>query len=99
MQWPGPHKGLYQPLNAKDSCGFGLIAHLHGKRSHRLVVTACTALNRMTHRGAVAVDGKTGDGCGVLMALPKSFFRTIASEKGWWLSEQFRGRHGVPGPG
>jgi glutamate synthase (NADPH/NADH) large chain len=62
---------------------------MHGKRSHRLVSTACTALNRMTHRGAIAVDGKTGDGCGVLMALPKSFFRAIASERGWWLSDNF----------
>lgn len=89
MQWPGPDKGLYQPQNAKDSCGFGLIAHMQGKRSHRLVDTACTALSRMTHRGAIAVDGKTGDGCGVLMALPRSFFRSIAKQRGWWLSENF----------
>ncbi|KAA9131430.1 glutamate synthase large subunit [Marinihelvus fidelis] len=89
MQWPGEHKGLYQPLNAKDSCGFGLIAHIHGEASHRLVETACKALDRMTHRGAVAVDGKTGDGCGVLMALPRAFFREVAKEDGIWLGENF----------
>ena len=73
--------GLYKPENAKESCGFGLIAHQHGKPSHELVSTACTALTRMTHRGAVAVDGKTGDGCGVLMQFPESFFRQIAEDE------------------
>jgi len=63
-------KGLYRPDQAKDSCGFGLIAHQHGEASHELVSTACAALTRMTHRGAIAVDGKTGDGCGVLMQFP-----------------------------
>ncbi len=89
MKWPGRNRGLYQPDNMHDSCGFGLIAHIHGKRSHRLVKTATTALDRMTHRGAIAVDGKTGDGCGVLLALPKSFFRTVAEESGIWLGERF----------
>ena len=89
MQWPGDHRGLYQPQNAKDSCGFGLIAHIHGQASHRLVATACTALDRMTHRGAIAVDGKTGDGCGVLMAMPRSFFRAVAEEARIWLGERF----------
>jgi glutamate synthase (NADPH/NADH) large chain len=89
MQWPGQKPGLYQPDNAKDSCGFGLIAHIRGEPSHRLVATACTALDRMTHRGAIAVDGKTGDGCGVLMALPTAFFRAVAREQGIWLGERF----------
>jgi len=80
---------MYQPDNAKDSCGFGLIAHIHGEASHRLVETACTALNRMTHRGAIAVDGKSGDGCGILMAFPWSFFRHIAKQEGFWLDQNF----------
>jgi glutamate synthase (NADPH/NADH) large chain len=89
MKWPGNHKGLYQPANAKDSCGFGLIAHIQGMASHHLVATACTALDRMTHRGAVAVDGKTGDGCGILMAFPRSFFHAVAEDEGFWLDEHF----------
>ena len=82
-------KGLYQPEHAKDSCGFGLIAHQHGKASHELISTACKALARMTHRGAVAVDGKTGDGCGVLMRFPKSFFKKVAKEEGMRLGRVF----------
>jgi glutamate synthase (NADPH/NADH) large chain len=84
------HKmGLYRPERAKDSCGFGLIAHQHGKNSHELVSTACKALARMTHRGAIAVDGKTGDGCGVLMRFPKSFFKKVAKEEGMMLGRVF----------
>ena len=75
-------KSLYRPEQAKESCGFGLIAHQYGEPSHELVTTACKALDRMTHRGAVAADGKTGDGCGILMQFPDSFFRAIAAEEG-----------------
>jgi len=82
-------KGLYLPENAKESCGFGMIAHKHGEASHELLATACHALTRMTHRGAVAVDGKTGDGCGVLMKFPSSFFRQVAEQEGLWLGRQF----------
>ena len=82
-------KGLYRPEQAKDSCGFGLIAHQHGEASHELVSTACTALTRMTHRGAIAVDGKTGDGCGVLMQFPDSFFRQVAEEDDMRLGRVF----------
>jgi len=89
MELPGHIKGLYRPEAAKESCGFGLIAHQQGKASHELVKTACTALTRMTHRGAVAVDGKTGDGCGVLMQFPESFFRQVAADEGMWLAERF----------
>jgi len=82
-------KGLYRPEQAKESCGFGLIAHQYGEASHELVNTACTALTRMTHRGAVAADGKTGDGCGVLMQFPESFFRDIAEDEGIRLGRFF----------
>ena len=81
--------GLYKPEQAKESCGFGLIAHQHGEASHELVSTACKALTRMTHRGAVAVDGKTGDGCGVLMQFPESFFRQVAEDDGIRLGRVF----------
>jgi glutamate synthase (NADPH/NADH) large chain len=85
-----PYKnGLYRPEDAKESCGFGLIAHLRGETSHELVSTACHALTRMTHRGAISADGKTGDGCGVLMAFPRSFFRDVAEEEGMWLDRLF----------
>lgn len=65
-----PAQGLYQPDEFKDNCGFGLIAHMQGEASHHLVETAIHSLSCMTHRGGIAADGKTGDGCGLLLAMP-----------------------------
>ena len=58
--------GLYQPHQFKDNCGFGLIAQMEGKQSYDLLKTAIESLTSMTHRGGIAADGKTGDGCGLL---------------------------------
>jgi glutamate synthase (NADPH) large chain len=75
-------QGLYRPSFERDSCGFGLIASLAGRDSHWLVATAMAALGRLTHRGAVAADGKTGDGCGILLSAPEAFLRQVAAEAG-----------------
>lgn len=72
--------GLYHPGEFKDNCGFGLIAHMEGQRSHELLKTAIESLTCMTHRGGIAADGKTGDGCGLLMQKPDSFLRAVAQE-------------------
>ena len=58
----------------KDNCGFGLIADINGKKSHNIIVKSINALESMTHRGAIGADGKTGDGCGILVDLDKEFF-------------------------
>jgi glutamate synthase (NADPH/NADH) large chain len=75
-------RSLFDPANEKDSCGFGLIASLDDQPSHWLVRTAIASLNRLTHRGAVAADGKTGDGCGVLLKKPERFLRAVAQDAG-----------------
>ncbi|MDN3653363.1 glutamate synthase large subunit [Thalassotalea ponticola] len=80
---------LYDHQLQKDNCGFGLIAHQQGEPSHKLIKTAIAALDRMQHRGGIAADGKTGDGCGLLMQKPDSFFRHIAQDNGWHLSAKY----------
>ncbi|MCC4264858.1 glutamate synthase large subunit [Oceanimonas baumannii] len=80
---------LYDPTLEKDNCGFGLIAHTEGETSHKLVRLAISALDRMQHRGGIAADGKTGDGCGLLMQKPDSFFRAVAEDKGWSLGRKY----------
>ncbi len=73
---------LYRAHFDRDSCGFGLIANMDDRPSHWLVQTAIGALRRLTHRGAVAADGKTGDGCGLLLGKPDEFLRHVAAEAG-----------------
>jgi glutamate synthase (NADPH/NADH) large chain len=72
--------GLYRPDEFKDNCGFGLIAHMQGEASHHLLQTAIEALTCMTHRGGINADGKTGDGCGLLIQKPDAFLRAVAQQ-------------------
>jgi len=72
--------GLYHPSEFRDNCGFGLIAHMDGVQSHDLLRTSIDSLACMQHRGAIGADGLTGDGCGLLLAKPDSFFRAVAQE-------------------
>ena len=72
--------GLYQPGEFRDNCGFGLIAHKSGEASHALLKTAIESLTCMTHRGGIAADGKTGDGCGLLLNKPDAFLRKVARQ-------------------
>jgi glutamate synthase (NADPH/NADH) large chain len=81
--------GLYREEYERDSCGFGLIANLDDQPSHWIVDTAIQALTRLTHRGAIAADGKTGDGCGLLLKKPEPFLRALAREAGLEVEERF----------
>lgn len=82
-------QGLYRPEFEKDNCGFGLIAQMDDKPSHWLIETAIEALGNLTHRGAIGADGKTGDGCGLLMKKPDSFFRAVADELDFTLADHY----------
>src|SRR5476651_705638 len=81
--------GLCRAAYERDSCGFGLIASLDDKASHWVLQTAISSLNRLTHRGAIAADGKTGDGCGLLIKQPTAFLRAAAVESGLTLAPLF----------
>jgi len=72
-----------------DACGVGFIAQLGSSGSHEIVERALTALARLAHRGGVDADGRSGDGAGLLTAIPQAFFRTRAAEVGIDLPEQF----------
>lgn len=73
----------------KDNCGFGLLASIDNIPSHKNLEDAITSLSRMMHRGAIAADGKTGDGSGLLLSLPKSFFNKEAAAHGVELPETY----------
>lgn len=84
--------GFFNPKEFKDNCGFGLIAHMHGDPSHDLLQKAIESLTCMTHRGGIAADGKTGDGCGLLLQMPDDFMRRVALEN---FSEELTEFYGV----
>ena len=86
---PSVTNSLYRPEFERENCGFGLIAQMDGKPSHWLLETAIGALARLTHRGAVAADGKTGDGCGLLLKKPDGFMQIVAKEQGFALKSRY----------
>ncbi|MGB6042015.1 MAG: glutamate synthase-related protein [Pirellulales bacterium] len=71
-------QGLYDPANEHDSCGVGFVAHIKGRRSHQIVLDADEVLRNMDHRGACGCEVNTGDGAGILTALPHEFLRKVA---------------------
>ncbi len=73
----------------KDNCGFGLLASIDNRPSHKNLDDAVTALSRMMHRGAIAADGKTGDGSGLLLSIPRRFFAKEAQKSGITLPELY----------
>ncbi len=88
MATQSPKDSLYSAEFERDSCGFGLIAQMDDVPSHGLVQTAIHALGRMTHRGAIAADGKTGDGCGLLLKIPADYFRAVAEREQFSIGER-----------
>ena len=80
---------LYDRSLEKENCGFGLIANIDGVQSHKVVRNAILGLSRMQHRGAILSDGKTGDGCGLLLQMPESFFRAVAKDENFNLANNF----------
>jgi glutamate synthase (ferredoxin) len=68
---------LTDPFFERDACGTGFLADLHAHASHKLVRDSLTMIGRLSHRGAVSADGKTGDGSGILTQIP---YKLLARE-------------------
>ena len=82
MQYGLPEKhGLYDPANEKDACGVGFVAQIKGVASHQIVKDANRILCNMDHRGARGSETNTGDGAGMLTAVPDKLLRRAAKEE------------------
>ncbi|MEO1180845.1 MAG: hypothetical protein AAFX51_08320, partial [Cyanobacteria bacterium J06636_28] len=57
-------------VEERDACGVGFIADQQGRASHRLVADALHALSCMEHRGGCCADQDSGDGAGIMTAIP-----------------------------
>jgi len=65
-----------------DACGVGFVAQLGSTGSREVVERALEALRRLDHRGGLDADGRSGDGAGLLTAIPDKFVRNCAREAG-----------------
>ena len=73
-------KGLYDPEFENDSCWVGLVANIKGIQSREIMDDAYIINSRMDHRGGCGFEENTGDGAGILLALPHEFFKEEAKK-------------------
>ncbi|MEI8081822.1 MAG: glutamate synthase central domain-containing protein, partial [Actinomycetes bacterium] len=66
----------------KDECGVGFVADANGTGSRTVIELALEALGGLKHRGAVAADGISGDGAGILVPIPREFLVAVGAEAG-----------------
>ncbi len=90
---PTKTPGLYDPALDHDSCGIGFVADIQGRKSHQIIRQGQTVLTNLTHRGAVGADRLAGDGAGMLIQIPDTFFREETAGLGFSLPPA--GRYGV----
>jgi glutamate synthase domain-containing protein 2/glutamate synthase domain-containing protein 1/glutamate synthase domain-containing protein 3 len=74
----------------RDACGIGLVADVEGRASRALLDSALVGLACVRHRSAVAADGVSGDGAGILLPIPQTFFARVAAEAGFPVPPGFR---------
>jgi len=68
------------PTADRDACGIGFVAEVEGGATRRVVDLALDGLAGVSHRGAVAADGLSGDGAGLLVPMPHGFVARVAAE-------------------
>lgn len=75
-------QGLYDNKLEKDSCGVGLVAQLKKHASRQIVLDANEMLVRMSHRGGCGCEENSGDGAGILVGMPHSYYKRVMSGLG-----------------
>ncbi|MEQ1578185.1 MAG: glutamate synthase large subunit, partial [Hyphomicrobium sp.] len=80
-------EGLYDPALERDACGVGFVADMKGRKSHKIVSDALQVLANLEHRGAVGADPLAGDGAGILIQIPHTFFAQECQLAGFSLPE------------
>jgi glutamate synthase (ferredoxin) len=68
-------------VEERDACGVGFVADPKGQASHDLVNKSLSALTCLEHRGGCSADQDSGDGAGLMTAIPWDLLTA-------WLSEQ-----------
>ena len=74
-------RGLYDPRFEHDSCGVGFVCDIKGVARNRIVRAAEHINCCMVHRGGVGYEKNTGDGAGILTALPHKLFTKFSKRQ------------------
>ena len=88
-----PKQCLYDPFYEKDACGVGFVVDIQGRKSHKIVQQALTALDNLRHRGACGCEENTGDGAGILLQIPHEFLKKETKAAGFTLPPEVQSEH------
>ncbi|MFO1476160.1 MAG: glutamate synthase large subunit [Verrucomicrobiota bacterium] len=88
-----PKQGLYDPQFEHDACGVGFVVNIKGRKSHTIVQQALQVLLNLDHRGACGCEANTGDGAGILLQMPHTFFKEVLKKSSFSLPAP--GEYGV----
>ena len=80
--------GLYDPRFEHDNCGIGAVANIKGIKTHKTVDQALHIVENLEHRAGKDVEGKTGDGVGIMLQISHRFFKKAASQAGITLGDE-----------
>ncbi|MBR8838923.1 MAG: glutamate synthase subunit alpha [Stigonema ocellatum SAG 48.90 = DSM 106950] len=69
------YQGQRWLVEERDACGVGFIAHRQNHASYEVVTKALAALTCLEHRGGCSADQDSGDGAGILTAIPWGLFQ------------------------
>ena len=69
-------------VEERDACGVGFLADQKGRASHHLVEQALSALTCLEHRGGCSADQDSGDGAGLMTAMPWELLRQWFAAEG-----------------
>ncbi|NKE35762.1 glutamate synthase large subunit [Natronococcus sp. JC468] len=81
---PQPHTsntdrspGLADPTDERSNCGVGVVMDLDGAGGHDVVADGLDLLVNLEHRGTTGAEQNTGDGAGIMLQTPDSFFADV----------------------
>jgi glutamate synthase (ferredoxin) len=77
-----PYLGQRWLVEERDACGVGFVASIAGDATHKLVQQSLKALSCMEHRGGCSADRDSGDGAGIMTAIPGNLIEDWAKERG-----------------
>ncbi|AGB30401.1 glutamate synthase family protein [Natrinema pellirubrum DSM 15624] len=70
-------QGLADPADARSNCGVGVVMDLDGDGGHDIVADGLELLENLEHRGTTGAEKDTGDGAGIMLQTPDSFFESV----------------------
>ncbi|SDB99395.1 glutamate synthase large subunit [Natrinema hispanicum] len=73
----GRSQGLADPMDARSNCGVGVVMDLDGDGGHDVVADGLELLRNLEHRGTTGAEKDTGDGAGIMLQTPDSFFQDV----------------------